>query len=238
MTFFTSWLAPARRPLAGHFRRLRSSFDTLAEQVREAIARAIGRTVADAVTEAVDAALGPIAARNNGSQPTFSSRRPSPLWDDPEEARWRRQYEDDDPYRRDCPDDPDDRDPYADDPDDEPAETPQPRRGRLGRALAAGLQAAGWWLQHHRGRLSVLAAAGLGLVAGMATLVRDTAAGPAGVVAAALGLLALDGLVRTGSDLMSRAATPGTRSVPVARPAVPARESLAPAASGVGRTSR
>jgi len=40
---------------------------------------------------------------------------------------------------------------------------------------------------------------GLSVVTGTAALVRDTAPGPAGLVAAVLGLLALDGLVRSGA---------------------------------------
>jgi hypothetical protein len=206
MTAFTSWLTPARRSLGDHLGRLRRSFDSLAEQVREAIARAIGRTVAEAVSEAVDAALAPAEDSFPPAHPTYPSRRPSRPWEDSDESRWGRQEEDHNPYRRAYADDPADRDPYADDLD-EPAEAPGPRRGRLGRALAAGLQAAGWWLNRHPGRLSVVVAVGLGVAAAAAALVRDTAAGPAGLVAAALGLLALDGLVRSGSDLMAQAAT-------------------------------
>jgi hypothetical protein len=205
--------AGARRSLRGHLGRLRQSFDSLAEQVRDAIARAIGRTVADAVSEAVDTALAPAERRPDASspaRPTYSSRRPSPLWEDPGESRWGRQEEEYDRYRQ-AYDDPDDADPYAEDPGEELAGRPvpreEPRRRCLGRALAAGLQAAGWWLQRHPGRLSVLAAAGLGLVAGTAALVRDTAAGPAGLVGAALSLLALDGLVRSGSNLTVQADT-------------------------------
>jgi hypothetical protein len=208
MTAFTSWLAPARRSLGGHLRRLRGSFDSLAEQVREAIARAIGRTVAEAVSEAVDAALAPAEDRPESFAPAYPARRPPPLWDNPDESRWGRQQEHYGPYRRTYADDPDDRDPYADDLGDEPAETPDPRRGRLGRALAAGLQAMAWWLHRHPGRLSVLVAVGLGVVAGTAALVLDSAAGPAGLVAAALGLLALDGLVRSGSNMMTQPPTP------------------------------
>jgi hypothetical protein len=208
MTFVTSWLAAARGSLGGHLRRLRSSLDTVAEQAREAVARAIGRTVADAVSEAVDSALAPAERRPDAyspDRPTYPSRRASPLWNDPDESRWGRQDEDRDPYRRAHDDDPD---PYADDPGEELAETPQPRRRRLGRALAAGLQAAAWWLNRHPGGLSVVVAVSLGLVAGTAALVRDTAVGPTGLVAAALGLLALDGLVRSGSDLAAQATTP------------------------------
>jgi hypothetical protein len=210
MTSLRSVFAGARRSLRGHLGRLRQSFDSLAEQVREAIARAIGRTVADAVSEAVDTALASAESRPDASppaRPTYSSRHPSPLWDDPDGARWDRPQEDDDPYRRSYADDYHDRDSYADDPGDEPAEAPKPQRRRLGRALAAGLQAAGWWLNRHPGRVSVLAAVGVGLVAGTAALVRGTAAGPAGLVGAALSLLALDGLVRSGSDLAGRAGT-------------------------------
>jgi hypothetical protein len=212
MTSLRSVFAAARRSLGSHLCRLRGSFDALTEQVREAVARAIGRTVADAVSEAVDAALAPAVDRHNALQPTFSSRRPAPLWEDPGESRWGRREEEPDRFRRSCAEDPDDRDPYPDESGEEPVDGPVPReepqRGRLGRALAAGLQAAGWWLQRHPGRLSVLAAVGLGLVAGTAALVRDTPAGPAGLVGAALGLLALDGLVRSGANLTAQAATP------------------------------
>jgi hypothetical protein len=205
MTSFASWLAPARRSLGEHLGRLRRSFDSLASQVREAIARAIGRTVA----EAVDSALAPAQDRPDSFPPTrdaYPTSRRSPLWDDASESRWDRPQQESDPYPRAYADDYDDPDPYAEDPTEEPANTPQPRR-RFGQALAAGLQAAGWWLNRHPGRVSVLAAVGVGLVAGTAALVRDTQAGPAGLVGAALGLLALDGLVRSGSDLAAQAAT-------------------------------
>jgi hypothetical protein len=208
MTSLRSVLAAARRSLGEHLRRLRGSFDSLAEQVREATARAVGRAVADAVSEAVDAALAPAQDRPDESMPGYPSQRPTTLWEDSDEVRWGPRYEGHDPDRRSSADDPD---PYADHQDGEPADRPvprgRPRRGRLGRALAAGLQAAGWWLQRHPGRVSALAAVGVGLVAGTAALVRGTAAGPAGLVGAALSLLALDGLVRSGSDLAARAAT-------------------------------
>jgi hypothetical protein len=211
MPSLASWLAPARRSLGDHLGRLRRSFDALAEQVRGAIARAVGRSVAEAVTEAVDAALAPAQGRLDSFPPTrdaYPTSRRSPLWGDASESRWDRQQEEYDPHRGSYSDDYDDRDHYADDPGDEAAETPPPRRRCLGRALAAALQAAGWWLNRHPGRLSVLAAVGLGLVAGTAALLRDTAAGPAGLVGAALSLLALDGLVRSGSDLAAQSAPP------------------------------
>src|SRR5262249_54435280 len=144
---------------------LRRSFDSLAEQVREAIARAIGRTVAEAVTEAVGSALAPAEGRPDAfspDRPTYPTRRPSPLGEDPAESRSGWQPEGYGRYGRPYTDDPDDSGPYADDPGEEPAETPEPRRRRLGRALAAGLQAAGWWLNRHPGPLSVLPAVGLG----------------------------------------------------------------------------
>ena len=49
MPSLSSLLARARRPLGGHLGRLARSMETLAGQVREAIARSIGRTVAEAV---------------------------------------------------------------------------------------------------------------------------------------------------------------------------------------------
>jgi hypothetical protein len=51
-----SWptlLTPLRHSLAGHLGRLGRSFEGLAGQVREALARSVGRTVAEAVQAAL-----------------------------------------------------------------------------------------------------------------------------------------------------------------------------------------
>jgi hypothetical protein len=150
-------LTTARRSLAGHLSRLGRSFDTLAGQVREAIARSIGRTVAEAVAEAVHAALADSPADSPNLPPASPSYpgRPPPLWDEVYGPAWRDATD----YPRD-PDRP--RDPYAPDDDrwdegdpdaplpggDAPAE-PRPRPWR--RAVATGWRAAAWWLERHRG---------------------------------------------------------------------------------------
>jgi hypothetical protein len=71
MTHFSIALSRARRSLGGHLARLRHSFDSLADQVREATARAVGLTVAEAVSEAIRAAL---------AEPAFLPALP---WDSP-----------------------------------------------------------------------------------------------------------------------------------------------------------
>src|SRR5437588_357108 len=89
-------------------------------------------------------------------------------------------------------------------PPDPPSPAAAPRGGRLCRALAAGCQAAGWWLRRRPGPLPLLTALGVGLAAGLAALVSGPAG--AGVAGAALALLALADAARSGADLAARAA--------------------------------
>src|SRR6516165_7616728 len=90
MSSMPALLARARRSLAGHLGRLGRSFDSLAGQVREAIARSIGRTVAEAVAEAVHAALADSPA-DAGLLPAPSAYpgRPPPVWDEADGPAWR-----------------------------------------------------------------------------------------------------------------------------------------------------
>jgi hypothetical protein len=210
MTRLSAALRRARRSLGGHLVRLRHSFDALTEQVREAIARAIGRTVAEAVSEAVHAALAEPAFQPAPSHP---SARPPPLWDDPDYRSW--------------PEDRDDlyesgryRDRYADadrlasdnNLDDAAPSYPQtssiPHPSPVRRALAVACRAAAYWLDRHPGRFSLVAAVGVGVIAGVAALVT---APPfvqvSGVAASALGLLALLDAVRSGTALLAAAGT-------------------------------
>jgi hypothetical protein len=203
-----SWralLTTARRSLTGHLSRLGRSFDTLAGQVREAIARSIGRTVAEAVAEAVHAALADSPA--DADVPPSYPGRPPPVWDQVHGPAWRDAA--DNPREPDRPRDPydpdDDRwnevDPDVPLPDGDAPSEPRPRPWR--RAVAAGCRAAACWLELHSGPWSPLVAVGVGLVAGAAALGRGAAAlGGAGVAAAALGLLALLDAVRGGADLL------------------------------------
>jgi hypothetical protein len=192
MTRFSVALSRARRSLGNHLLRLRHSFDTLADQVREAIARAIGRTVAEAVSEAVHAALDEPAFL---AAPSRSCGRPPPLWDDADERSW--------------PDDPGhlyESGRYADDEDledDEASEATQ-RPGLMHRALAVGCRATAYWLDQHPGRFSLVAAVGVGVAAGVAILIAGPSlAGASGVAASALALLALVDAVRSGTALLT-----------------------------------
>jgi hypothetical protein len=201
MTRLSAALSRARRSLGGHLVRLRRSFDTLTEQVREAIARAIGRTVAEAVSEAIRAALAEPAFL---PAPSRSSGRPPPLWEDPDDRSWsgerddlyesgryRDRYADDDRLA-------DDEDPA----DDEPSEA-TPRPSLVRRALAVACRAAAYWLDRHPGRFSFAAAVGVGVIAGVAVLMTGPSfAGASGVAASALGLLALVDAVRSGTALL------------------------------------
>jgi hypothetical protein len=206
-----SWptlLTPLRHSLAGHLSRLGRSFDTLADQVREALARSVGRTVAEAAAEAVYAALADSPA-DAGLPPAPSSYpgRPPPLWDEADGPAWRDAADDPRPPHR-------PRDPCAPDDDrwneeDSDAGLPEsdapaaPRARPWRRAVSAGCRAAAWWLELHPRPWSPVVAVGVGLVAGAAALVRGSAVlGGTGVAAAALGLLALVDAVHGGAALL------------------------------------
>jgi hypothetical protein len=202
MTRLSAALRRARRSLGGHLARLRHSFDTLADQVREGIARAVGRTVAEAVSEAIHAALAepaflPVSSRSSG--------RPPPLWDDPDDCSW--SGERDDLYESGRYAD-DDR--LADDEvladDESPDPTPCP--GLVRRALAVGCRAAAYWLDRHPGRFSLAVAVGVGVIAGVAVLMTGPSfAGASGVAVSALGLLALLDAVRSGTAMLTAVGT-------------------------------
>jgi hypothetical protein len=67
--------------------------------------------------------------------------------------------------------------------------------------MAAGLQAAAWWLRRHPGQVSLVAALAVGTVAGLAVLAGH-ASGLATLVMSALGLAYLVDLVCLSSDLL------------------------------------
>jgi hypothetical protein len=195
----SDWAASIRSRLAPHVTQLRRSLASLGERVRQSIASSLGRTVADVVSEAVDAALTTPDDQAGSYRPSRSTSLPvrsRDWWDRAGESTWDRPEERYDPYDS----------AYGDgvgrhrDEELQPQDDAKP--GRFGRALAAGLQAAGWWLQRHRGRLSLLAAAGVGLAAGLAALLDGGPFGLAGLVASALGLLALDGVLRSTAEAL------------------------------------
>src|SRR5436853_5955195 len=154
----SAWLRQVRRALAERLDRLHVALESLSEKLRESVSLAVGQAVGGAVHDAVQAAIeghatDPPRDRRYGPR----SERVS-LWE--EEYAWRR-----DPY--DYP--PDEE--YAPEDEDRLEETPvpdvtvKPRRQRWLRALAAGLQALAWLLRRPAGRVSFLAASGVGLLA-------------------------------------------------------------------------
>jgi hypothetical protein len=192
----TTWAASLQGRLAPHVHQLRRGLSSLGERLRQSIASSVGRTVTDVVSEAIDAALATPddqAAPYRPSRPTSLPVRSRDWWDDPGESSWPRREETYGDYGR-THDDYDDADR---DPDEEPQPQHDPKPTRLGRALAAG-----WWMQRHRGRLSLVVAAGVGLAAGLAALLDGGPFGLAGLVASALGLLALDGVIRSGTEAL------------------------------------
>jgi hypothetical protein len=183
MRSLTSLLGPARRALAGRLHRLHRSFGTLGEEVRGSVARILAHAVAEAVQAAVHTLLG------GSDGPAYTPRHfGTPrdnrvtLWQEP----------------RGFPDEEDDRFPHwapqdswrpEDDEEPEPEPPPAPPNPEWRRALAAGFQAASWWLRL-RGHLGALAAAGVGLLAAPAAwLFGPSVVDGGGLVASSVGLL-------------------------------------------------
>jgi hypothetical protein len=200
MPSFTSPVRVAGRLVAEQCRRLQAALEALAGEVRAAVARAVGQATGEAVREALRVILdgapgtsdapssreglwGPPRGRNSPTGPfdpygpEFHDRcdgEPNEIGDDPA-------------YRP---------APADDGPDEGLAEAERP--GAWSRAVAAGSQAASWWLRRHPGRFSLVAAAAIGVAAGGVALAggRFVAAG-SGAAAAALGILALADAARS-----------------------------------------
>jgi hypothetical protein len=196
--------------LADHARRLQSALESLASQVRAAIARIVGQATGDAMRDAVGVIHDAPPARpthddyrEERDRPWSSQRRPS--W--PNSSY--------DPYARD-PYDRDDDERYSepergyipseeDEPHHERSVGPE-QPGRWSHAVATGCQAAGWWLKRHPGRLSVIAAVGVGVAAGVAALFGGHyVAGGSALAASALGILALTDAARSAASFAADA---------------------------------
>jgi hypothetical protein len=193
------------RVLANHVRRLRHALNVLTAQVRAAIARALGQATGDAVRDAVAVILnGP---PDDSAQHDRESERAEGLWRQPRSRPWTSdgydRYEDSD------------RDPtyYPEDLDDEeeavapPTNQPQ-RSGAWSRAVLTGCHAATWWLRKHPGSLSVIAAVGVGVAAGVAALFASPFMGSVSCVAAsAINALALADAARSAAAFASMTVT-------------------------------
>lgn len=194
MTWDSSRSWPVRGKLARHLGRLQQQLDAVGEQMREAVATAVGRTVAEAVGEAVLDALAPYAG------PAGTESRYYPSWRRAgEPSPWR------DPYAYDTYAEPR----YDDDDADSEyrssrGDGPHARRGR--HALAAGFQAAAWWLRRHPGQVSLVGALAVGSVAGLAMLTGHVS-GIATLALSALDLAYLLDLVRLSRALLDGDAT-------------------------------
>src|SRR5262245_17295799 len=181
MRLFRSVIDPGCRWLARHLNRLRRTLEGLYDRLREAIAVAVARAAEDAVREGVHALLADTPPLGPPDYPR-GQFTPSEWGDDEgdELRRWEENLDyEPEPRRR--------GEPSAHVPTDKQGAEPT----RLRRALAEGLQAAGWWLRRG-GRFPVLTA----LVAGLVVLWASYAGGPlagAGVALAgsALGLPSL-----------------------------------------------
>jgi hypothetical protein len=194
------------RLVTGQLERLHATLERLAGEVRTAIARAIGQVTGETVREALCVILdGPI--ERPGQYDRLDDR--SDGWGQTRHPAWPTTRSHDsysrDPYDRDPYEDPEDDRRQRYDSEDRPPverEVDVPRRGTWSRAVAVGCQAASWWLRNHTGRLSLIAAAGIGMAAGVATLVNSPLiAGATAVAASALGLLALADAARSATAL-------------------------------------
>src|SRR5262245_31987063 len=137
MRLFHSVIDPGCRWLARHLHRLRRTLEGLYDRLREAIAVAVARAAEDAVREGVHALL---ADTQPLSPPDYPRRNFTPSeWRDTDDEfeelrRWEDNLDDEqEPRER--------SEANAHAPTSEQATEPT----RLLRALAEGLQAAGWW---------------------------------------------------------------------------------------------
>ncbi len=216
MRSFHSLAPPVRLPLADHLDRLRQALNGLGGELVEGIAASVAQTVAAAVRDTLLALLTkgqsrPSLPERDGSQ--WSPSNPSSWWGGPDEA--------DDPMW------PEDREPTPmwGEPAEQPwpgssndrrlpvrpAEPPtaQPRLRRWTSALAAGWQAARWWLARKPGRYPVLTAVAIGLAAGVATWAGGPlAAAGVSLVGSAFGLLALAAAAGNSASTLAGALSP------------------------------
>jgi len=187
-----------RNLLAEHLARLTETLEHLDERLRDGIASAIGQTIASAIREALlvllsqetDAPRFPPRYQERAS--TWDDRDRRMYADDPEAERywWEEQEEQRWPTDRTAPE--------RLGPQEVPQAEAKPRRWIS--ALAAGWQAATWWLRKPPRRFQVLTAVGVGLAVAAVALVAGPFAGAGlGVVGTSVGLLAMSTSARSGA---------------------------------------
>jgi hypothetical protein len=177
--------------LAHHLSRLADNLETLTGRLRDALASAVGQSVGEATREAVRAALDAASESRPSYPPPRAYGRPDPYWREPNETSWP-EYEPD--Y-------------WASEDNDDtslavPGSNRDPPPSRWPRTVAAGLQAAAWWLRCASGRYVALTAAGIGMVAALAFWLSPPASFVTGMIAAALGLASLLDTRRAGEAVL------------------------------------
>jgi len=197
----------AGRLVTDQARRLHVALESLAAEVRAAIARAVGKATGEAVREALRVILDGPPGRLPDDRPPDRER----VWGEPARRSWPTTSYDpyaQDPYNRD-PDDPEEDTAYGYVPADAEASEGSAeamRAGAWSRAVATGCQAASWWLRRHPGQFSLIAAAAIGVAAGVCSLVGGKfVAASSAVAASALGILALADAARSAAGLAADA---------------------------------
>jgi hypothetical protein len=182
-----SFVARARRALAGRLDRLADALAVLGERVRAELARTLGDVAAEAVRDGVDRHLDRPAPRPACLPRPSPAPRPLASWDEPDEPPW--------PGA-----DPDNL--FAADlrpaPPAGPTPPPPPRPGRWREAAAAGLQVLAWLLRRSAGGLAAVAALGAGLAAALAAWAAPT------LVGSSLALLGYSEMIREGARALAR----------------------------------
>ena len=183
------WLDPGGLMLARRLDQLHSSLEALGDRLRRAVAESVAESLGGWIRDAFLSALDRLAGRSSGREPQ-PRLLPQRRWEEP-----RRMAERDDPDERAFwPDsDPSDVQPELDDEtapcDDQPASVAPPSSDHLVFSLAAGLQAAAWWLRRAARRRPLLSVAGVALLVGLAALAAPLLTSSAFRLAASAGQL-------------------------------------------------
>ena len=186
-------LRPVGRRLTHHVQRLRQSFDGLGQRLRAGVALALGQSVAAAVHEAVQTVLDDAPEYPTAPYPLRAAPPARSLWSDRERPSW------DDDLEEPLPEDDDEA--YAPGGQAD-RETPPPVRWPA--AVAAGLQAAAWWLRRQAGRCSLVVASGIGLLTALGAYAGGSVAvAGMGLAGAALSLLSLAQTVQASAGLLA-----------------------------------
>lgn len=160
MPSLRSLLGVGRRALSARLDQLHETLENLGEKLRESVAQALGQTVGVTVRETLLGALNDrVSSTTNSSYPPFSSRDDDYRWQT-SERDWR--DEDRDRYAE---EDREYREPWGDEQPTETADQPV----RLPLAVSTGLRAAAWCLRRWWGKVSVVGAVAVGLVAACTT---------------------------------------------------------------------